>query len=130
LPSRTVLKKFILKIFKEQGFRVERINYVFCSDSYLLTLNQNHLAHNTYTDILTFHYSENSQPVLSDIFISIDRIRENARVYNVSFLEELYRVIIHGALHLCDYDDKKKEDSSVMRSMENEYLRRYVPREK
>ena len=130
MPSRTVLKKFILKIFKEQGFRVERINYVFCSDNYLLTLNQNHLAHNTYTDILTFHYSENSQPVLSDIFISIDRIRENARVYNVSFLEELYRVIIHGALHLCDYDDKKKEDSSVMRSMENEYLRRYVPREK
>lgn len=130
MPSRTVLKKFILKIFKEQGFRVERINYIFCSDSYLLTLNQNHLAHNTYTDILTFHYSESSQAVLSDIFISIDRIRENAREYNVSFLEELYRVIIHGALHLCDYDDKTKEDSSVMRGMENEYLRRYVPREK
>src|SRR6266498_1262176 len=93
LPFRTSLKEFILKIFIKEGFKVETVNYVFCSDNYLFQINKAHLNHNTYTDIITFQYSQTSDPIISDIYISIDRVKENAQSYESYFLNELYRVI-------------------------------------
>jgi probable rRNA maturation factor len=128
LPSRTDLKNFIHKIFEMEGVAAEEINYIFCSDQFLFKLNNSYLKHNTYTDIITFQYS--SQPVFSDIYISVDRVRENARLYDITFLKELYRVMFHGALHLCGYKDKTKKDSLEMRNKEDSYLRLYVSRGK
>lgn len=129
LPSRTALKAFILYLFKKEGLKVEAINYIFCSDQYLLKINKDFLDHNTYTDIITFQYTPPKRPAQSDIYISIDRVRENARLYHTSFLQELYRVIFHGALHLCGYKDKADRDVKLMRSKEDFYLKQYVSRE-
>lgn len=130
LPYRTELKRFIGQIFEMEGAVAEDINYIFCSDKYLFELNTTYLKHNTYTDIITFQYSWPPRPVLSDIYISVDRVRENAKTYETHFLNELYRVIFHGALHLCGYKDKTKKDSIQMRAKEELYLHLYVPREK
>ena len=124
-PSRTRLKAFLSFLFKTEGVSIERVNYIFCSDDYLLELNKSHLNHKTLTDILTFQYSAAGEPVLSDIYISIDRLKENARIYQNSFLDELYRVTFHGALHLCGYKDKSKKDAARMRAAEDKYLRLY-----
>jgi probable rRNA maturation factor len=128
LPSRTYLKEFILNIFKNEGFKIEAVDYIFCSDNYLLQINKAHLAHNTYTDIITFQYSKTFDPIASEIYISIDRVKENSQLYKTYFLGELYRVMFHGALHLCNYKDKLKRDSILMRSKENFYLEKYVSR--
>jgi len=130
LPRRTDLKDFIHQIFIEEKRKVKSVNYIFCSDKYLFELNKKYLKHNTYTDIITFQYSEPLQPIYSDIYISIERVKENAEIYNNSFLSELYRVIFHGALHLIGYQDKKKEDLLLMRKKEDFYLKQYVSREK
>lgn len=97
------------------------ITYVFCSDEYLYQMNLDYLNHDTYTDIITFDYTENSI-VSGDIFISIDRVKENAIKFNTTFLNELSRVIIHGVLHLVGYKDKTTEQKQVMRSKEDFYL--------
>ena len=128
LPNRTDLKKFILQLFNTEKVKINAINYIFCSDSYLLSLNKKYLRHNTYTDIITFPYSNASQPVLSDIYISIDRVSENAKLFNTTFQTELLRVIFHGALHLCGYKDKAKKDAHIMRAKENHFLNVYVSR--
>ncbi len=97
------------------------ITLIFCSDDYLLDVNRQHLDHDYYTDIITFDYSD--FPVVSgDLFISVDRVKENAHDFKVSFEHELHRVIIHGFLHLCGYFDKTKEDELLMRSKENQAL--------
>jgi rRNA maturation RNase YbeY len=111
-----------------EGCAPEEINYIFCSDEYLFKLNNAYLKHKTYTDIITFQYSWPPQLIRSDIYISVERVRENAKLYNTSFLNELYRVMFHGALHLCGYKDKTKRDMIQMRSKENFYLNLYVPR--
>lgn len=129
LPSRTELKKFILTLFEKEGIRVASVNYIFCSDEYLLKINKGFLNHNTYTDIITFQYSEAEMPVHSDIYISIERVKENARLYHTSFTKELYRVLFHGALHLCGYKDKAEKDIKLMRAKEDFYLGKYVSRE-
>jgi rRNA maturation RNase YbeY len=105
------------------------VNYIFCSDKYLLKINQDFLQHNTYTDIITFQYSAESEAVESDIYISVERVRENAQAFRVSFSRELYRVIFHGALHLCGYKDKSAKDAKVMREKEDYYVGLYVSRE-
>jgi probable rRNA maturation factor len=128
LPERTKLKAFILALFKKEGASVTEVNYIFCSDEYLLKVNEDFLKHHTYTDIITFQYNAKSEPVQSDIYISIDRVWDNASQFEVSFLEELYRVIFHGALHLCGYKDKNEKDSRKMRVKEDHYLSGYVPR--
>jgi probable rRNA maturation factor len=128
LPERTKLKAFILDLFKKEGVPVEEVNYIFCSDDYLLQINQDFLKHNTYTDIVTFQYTPQGEPVHSDIYVSIDRIRENAAGFMLPFLLELYRVIFHGALHICGYEDKTEGDMKLMRAKEDQYLRMYVPR--
>jgi rRNA maturation RNase YbeY len=123
--ERTRLKKFIAGLARAEGFSVEAINYIFCTDAYLLTLNKKYLNHSTYTDIISFQFSQPSAPLLSDIYISVERVRDNARQFNSSFSQELHRVIFHGVLHLCGYQDKKPSQARQMREKENYYLRKY-----
>jgi rRNA maturation RNase YbeY len=120
--QRERIKDFILELFNKEGKQVDSINYIFCKDEYLLSLNVEYLNHDTYTDIITFFYSEKDQPVISDIYISIERVRENAEKFKTSFKNELMRVIFHGALHLCGYKDKKQEEQKLMREKEEFYL--------
>jgi probable rRNA maturation factor len=130
LTQRTRLKAFIKILFKKEGYRIDTINYIFCNDAYLLEINKTYLKHHTLTDIITFPLYEKGSPISSDIYISVDRVKENAKLFGVSFKEEIHRVIFHGALHLCGYKDKSKGDSLLMRQMEEKYLSLYfVPRE-
>ncbi len=97
------------------------ISYIFCSDEYLHKMNVEHLSHDTFTDIITFNYCVD-ELINSDLFISIDRVKENAITFNNTFQNELHRVIIHGILHLIGYDDKTEEDQVIMRAKEDFYL--------
>lgn len=129
LTQRTLLKSFIVQLFKQEGKKADTINYIFCSDEYLLQINKTYLNHDTLTDIVTFPTSEKGEPISSDIFISVERVKENARTFHTSFKEELCRVMFHGALHLCGYKDKTKKQAQEMRAMEEKYLNLYlVPR--
>ncbi|MBN9385668.1 MAG: rRNA maturation RNase YbeY [Chitinophagaceae bacterium] len=125
LSQRHHLRSFIVSLFKKEGKRLDEIHYIFCSDDYLLGINRQYLKHDYYTDIITFGLSEPGQPINAEIYISIDRVKENAREFKTSIKRELHRVIFHGALHLCGYKDKKKEDQQVMRKMEDKYLVQY-----
>ena len=125
LSNRTRLKSFIASLFKKEKIKLEHIDYIFCSDDYLLEINRQHLQHDYYTDIITFGLSDPDQPVNAEVYISIDRIRDNARQFHTAIKEEIHRVIFHGALHLCGYKDKKAEDQELMRKMEDKYLRLY-----
>lgn len=100
------------------------VNYIFCTDKALLKINQDFLKHDYYTDIITFDLSEGDE-VVAEIYISIDRVKDNARKLGVSFQRELHRVIFHGALHLCGYKDKSPKDSTMMRNREDFYLKKY-----
>lgn len=104
---------------------MREIHYIFCSDDYLLEINRQHLQHDYYTDIITFGLSDPGQPIQAEVYISIDRVRDNARQLNYSIKEELHRVVFHGALHLCGYKDKRAKDQRIMRKMEDKYLRLY-----
>lgn len=115
------LIKWLELIAERENFSVESISYIFCSDTYLLDINKQYLDHDYFTDIITFDYTEETF-LSGDMFISIDRVIENANTYNVSFLNELYRVIVHGLLHLCGYKDKSDSDAILMRSKEDEAL--------
>lgn len=108
-------------ILKEKGVLSE-INYIFCSDQYLLDLNLEYLRHNTLTDIITFDYSDRKKGIAGDIFISTERVEENARKFARPFDEELHRVLVHGVLHLLGYKDKKTADKALMRKKEEAYL--------
>lgn len=109
------------KVSLQEDKELGDVTIIFCSDDYLLEVNREHLDHDYYTDIITFDYSD--FPIVSgDLFISVDRVKENATDFNVSFEHELHRVIIHGFLHLCGYFDKTNEDELLMRSKENQAL--------
>ena len=125
LTNRRQLKNFLVQLARKEGFKLKSISYIFCSDDYLLELNRDFLNHNTLTDIITFPFSENGQPLESEIYISLDRVRENAGLFNTTFKEELHRVIFHGLLHLCGYKDKSASEKSVMRKKEDEYLNKW-----
>jgi probable rRNA maturation factor len=115
------LISWIKSVLEKEQKELIQLTFIFCSDDYLIEINQEYLDHNTYTDIITFPYLE--PPLIEgDIFISIDRVAENARQYQVSFEQELHRVMIHGVLHLCGYLDKTEEEASKMRAKENEAL--------
>ena len=98
-----------------------KINYIFCSDEYLLDINLEYLNHDTYTDIISFDYSVGKE-LHGDIYISIERVVDNAKDFNSEFIDELHRVMIHGILHYCGYKDKTEADETVMRKRENDYL--------
>ena len=123
--NRTRLKSFIITLIKKEGCSIEFINYIFCSDDYLIRLNRNYLNHDTYTDIITFQFSVPPLKINSEIYISIDRVRDNAHSFNTSFEKELHRVIFHGALHLCGHKDKAKGEKAKMRTLEEKYLNQY-----
>lgn len=125
LNKRTELKRFLFELAENEGSQVESLSYIFCSDEELLEINQTHLSHNTYTDIITFPFSPVGEPIVSDIYISAERVRENAKTFNTTFKQELHRVIFHGVLHLCGYKDKSKKDQKLMREKEDQYLQLY-----
>ena len=118
LKDKTKLKLWIKAIVDTEKHVLGNLNYIFCSDDELLEINIKHLNHNTFTDIITFDYTEDKK-ISSDIFISIDRVVENSKKFDTSFENELHRVMIHGVLHLCGYKDKTKPDAELMRKKEN-----------
>ena len=121
LEDASRVKKWITSIVDAQGKRVGNLNYLFCDDTYLIGVNQTYLNHDTYTDIITFDYVEGNV-VSGDILISVERVRENAHLFNTSFEQELHRVIIHGVLHLLGQADKSDEDAAAMRRKEESAL--------
>lgn len=114
-------KKWLKRIILDEGKKLGDITFVFCTDDYLLEKNIQFLQHNTLTDVITFDYSENSQ-ISGDIFISIERVKENGEIFGETFLNELNRVMAHGLLHLLGYKDKTKKTADIMREKENFYL--------
>jgi probable rRNA maturation factor len=115
-------KSWLKKVSEKEGFKINNLNYIFCSDEYLHKINLEYLDHDTYTDIITFDNSEEESIVEGDIFISIERIKENSFTLNTVFEEEFKRVIVHGLLHLCGYDDHTSVDKAEMRRLESEYI--------
>ncbi len=120
--NKTALRQWIYDTIAAEGCSLSEVNYIFCSDVYLLALNQEYLDHDTYTDIITFDNSEIEGSITGDIFISVDRIRENAQSFGVEMAHELHRVMIHGVLHLLGYKDKTKKDKTLMTAKEDLYL--------
>lgn len=125
IKHKIPLKLFISSIFLKERKEINRIDYIFCSDDYLLNLNRKFLQHDFYTDIITFDLSANQKKIIAEIYISLDRIRDNSKKNKVSLREETYRVIFHGVLHLCGYKDKTKTEIKIMREKENFYLNLY-----
>jgi rRNA maturation RNase YbeY len=122
LKQKTAVRSWITETIQAEGYKLKELTYIFCSDNYLLQINQQYLDHDTYTDIVTFDNSDMAQTITGDIFISIDRIRENAAKFGVAEADELHRVIIHGALHLLGYKDKSPTDKKKMTLKEDFYL--------
>ncbi|GDX52814.1 endoribonuclease YbeY [Bacteroidota bacterium] len=121
LKNTKKLSEFIQLLAYSEEHEIGDLHYIFCTDSYLLNLNKQYLKHNTLTDIITFDYCVNDE-VSGDVFISIDRVKENASTFKQSFEKELHRVLFHGVLHLCGYKDKLPAHKKVMRSKEEFYL--------
>lgn len=118
LPQKLKRRNWLRKIVASENFQVGELNYIFCSDEYLYQMNVDYLAHHTYTDIITFDNSEDEGKIEGDIFISIDRVKENASKHQQLEEVELSRVISHGLFHLMGYKDKSKDQSEIMRSKE------------
>ena len=121
LKDESKISNWISKVITSEGFKEEEINYVFCDDAYLHPLNIEFLKHDTLTDIISFDYSI-GKIIQGDIFISVERVKDNAEIFGVSFIEELHRVMVHGILHYCGYKDKTEAETKAMRSKENHYL--------
>jgi rRNA maturation RNase YbeY len=121
LANESAIESWIGRIIASEQKSEGEISYVFCDDDYLLELNQQYLQHDTLTDIISFDYSLGNE-LSGDIFISIERVRENAEIFNQSFENELLRVISHGVLHYCGYKDKSEADEQLMRQKENEKI--------
>ncbi len=125
LKEKKKHRNWLTDFVKEEGFIIGEINYVFCSDEYLHKINIAYLGHDTYTDIITFDQSDSSEEISGDIFVSIERVIENAKQNKTGFEEELRRVIAHGILHLMGYKDKSSQDVEQMREKENNALQKY-----
>lgn len=115
-------KRWIKSIIQAANHRLQELNFIFCSDEYLLEVNKNYLQHDYYTDIITFDTSEKEEMIAGDIFISIDRVKDNAESLKIPFDTELNRVLIHGVLHLLGYSDKSPKDKAKMTAKEDEAL--------
>ena len=125
LENKTNLKHFIESIFEKEMQSLDFINYIFCSDMVILEINKKYLNHNFYTDVITFDLSEHNKAISAEVYVSIERIRDNAEQLGLSIKSELHRVLFHAALHLCGYKDKKKKDKEIMRKRENDLLDKY-----
>lgn len=124
LKARTKIKMWLKLVAESEVFTLGNVSVIFCSDNYILDINQRFLQHDYFTDIITFDYSEGGK-ISGDLFISIDSVRENSLEYGTDFEDELHRVIVHGVLHLIGYDDHTDEDIKMMRAKENYYLSLY-----
>lgn len=125
LSNRKALKLFIQYLFKKEKKNVSKLDYIFCNDDVLLNINQQYLNHNYFTDIITFDLSNDLTNIIGEVYISVDRIKENAQQFKTTYQQELHRVIFHGALHLCNYKDKSPKDKTLMRKKEDFYLNQY-----
>ncbi len=128
LFNQSSVTAWLCNVCESENKELDEVSIIFCSDDYLLTMNNEYLQHDYYTDIITFDYCFDNQ-VVGDLFISVDRVSDNAKLNQVSFNNELLRVMVHGILHLIGFKDKSDEDSKLMRLKEDEYLNLYVPRE-
>ena len=126
LTDRRRLKSFISGLFKSYRREVDSLSYIFCSDKYLLEINRKFLKRDYYTDIITFDLSENSNLVVGEIYISVERVKENSKALKVPVNLELHRVIFHGALHLCGFNDKSKPEKIKMTLEEDKNLKKYL----
>ncbi|MCF6129816.1 rRNA maturation RNase YbeY [Flavobacterium sp. AS60] len=124
LENETLYSDWLSKVISSEMKSEGEINYIFCDDNYLVEINQQYLDHDTLTDIISFDYSVGNE-LHGDIFISIERVRENAIDFNVDFEEELKRVLVHGVLHYCGYKDKSEEDEKLMRQKEEEKMKMF-----
>jgi rRNA maturation RNase YbeY len=125
LKNRKKLKSFIKCLFKQEKRNLDSLSYVFCTDEYLLDINRRYLDHDYYTDIITFELSEPGDFIKGEVYISVERVKENAKLNNTSSTHELHRVIFHGALHLTGQNDKTSEQSESMRQKEERCLSQY-----
>ena len=125
LGNRNRLKTFINEVVTREKKTLDSLNYIFCTDKDLLEINRQYLNHDFYTDVIAFDLSSSSKQILADIYISVDRVRQNAKTVNSSVRDELHRVMFHGLLHLCGYNDKAVRQRKTMRAKENFYLDLY-----
>lgn len=125
VPQSVKTSKWIKEVSKSEGYKIGDLNYIFCNDDYLLEINRQYLNHDYYTDIITFDNSEEEGKVEGDIYVSVDRVKDNAENLGVDFAVELKRVLIHGLLHLIGYDDTSDELKLKMRAKEDECLQLY-----
>lgn len=125
LKNKIIIRSWINQTIIQEKHQLEELNFIFCSDNYLLKINKEYLNHDTYTDIITFDNSSLPHEIIGDIFISIDRVKENAKSFDTTFINELNRVIIHGVLHLLGYKDKSKNDKALMTQKEDFYLLKF-----
>jgi probable rRNA maturation factor len=126
LKHKTIIRNWLKETITAEGFRLQELNFIFCSDAYLLNMNQQYLNHDTYTDVITFDNAEAPKTIVGDIFISVDRINDNAGKYSRDFLDEMCRVMVHGTLHLLGYKDKTKPAKTLMTEKEDLYLSKLV----
>ena len=122
-PANTrLIKNWLDELIFAEGLKIENINFIFCTDDYLHKINVEYLDHDTLTDIITFQYNKKGEPISSDIYISIEMAKSNARELGISFINELHRLLAHGTLHLCGYKDKSKPHKKLMTQKEDYYL--------
>lgn len=122
LKNKRAVKAWVAAAIVQEGYVLQQLNFILCSDEYLLRINKDYLNHNTYTDVITFDNAEELKTIVGDVFISIERIKENAVTFKHPVATELCRVIIHGTLHLLGYKDKTKADKTLMTAKEDHYL--------
>lgn len=122
ISPTTLFKELVKNVFINENVAFDTIDYIFCSDEYLLEINRQALNHDYYTDIITFPLQDKDEPVTAEVYVSVDRVKENAEAHNTTYKMELARVIAHGALHLCGYKDKTKTQIAQMRAKEAFYI--------
>ena len=125
LKDHKKLKNFLVNLLRKEGKKAASVNFIFCSDKYLLDINKRYLQHDYYTDIITFDLSSDPKSVEAEIYISSERIRDNANSLNTTIKEETLRVMFHGLLHICGYGDKSKKEKALMREKENYYIQEF-----
>ena len=126
VSQKDKLRLLLKEVCKQENAQLSFINCVFCSDEYLLQINKKHLKHNFLTDIITFDFSEKKDQIEGDLYISVDRVKENAKKYGDTFKIETIRVVLHGLLHLIGYKDKSEKEKKRMRVLENKYVSLYM----
>jgi rRNA maturation RNase YbeY len=125
LKNKRKLRSYLSKLFLKEKINIISVYYIFCSDNHIIRINNDFLKHNYYTDVISFNLADSEDEIQGEIYISVDRVRDNSMKEGVSYKEELHRVIFHGSLHLCGYDDRKEEDITKMRTVENRHIKKY-----